>query len=63
MQDLFSEGARIDPQHYSLIKNVETARQWIRRGGPAAQLPLELDPQHDFLLLVEFLFSLSSFLQ
>jgi len=51
MQDLFSEGARLDPQHYSLIKNVETARAWFRRGGPAAKLPLKLEPHHDFQLL------------
>jgi radical SAM superfamily enzyme YgiQ (UPF0313 family) len=51
MMDLYSEAAKRDPQHYVLIKNVETARAWFRQDGPTRGLPLELEATHDFRLL------------
>ncbi|HET9958137.1 MAG TPA: B12-binding domain-containing radical SAM protein, partial [Polyangiaceae bacterium] len=50
MQEQFLLAARSDPQHYVLIRNVEAARSWFKRGGPALGLPLELDGRHDFQL-------------
>jgi len=51
MMDHFSHAAKIDPQHYVLIRNVNRARAWFRENGPARQLPLELVARHDFQLL------------
>ena len=51
MMDAFSEAARVDPQHWVLIKNVNAARAWFKAGGPAKRLPLELEARHDFQLL------------
>jgi radical SAM superfamily enzyme YgiQ (UPF0313 family) len=51
MMDLYSEAARRDPQHWVLIKNVETARRWFREQGPARGLTLELEASHDFKVL------------
>jgi tetratricopeptide (TPR) repeat protein len=51
MMHHFSEAARIDPQHYALIQNVNAARAWFRAGGPGKGLALELSAKHDFRLL------------
>lgn len=51
MMDRFSEAAKVDPQHFVLIKNVNAARGWFAQGGPAKGLPLSLDARHDFQLL------------
>jgi hypothetical protein len=51
MMDNFSRAAKIDPQHYVLIQNVNRARAWFREGGPAKKLPLALTVRHDFQLL------------
>jgi radical SAM superfamily enzyme YgiQ (UPF0313 family) len=51
MMDGFSRAAKIDPQHYVLIQNVNRARAWFREGGPAKKLPLSLTVRHDFQLL------------
>lgn len=51
MMDHFSEAARIDPQHWVLIKNVNAARAWFKQGGPGRGLPLELEVRQDFQLL------------
>jgi radical SAM superfamily enzyme YgiQ (UPF0313 family) len=51
MMDRFSEAAKIDPQHFVLIKNVNAARGWFAQGGPAKGLPLVLEAKHDFQLL------------
>jgi radical SAM superfamily enzyme YgiQ (UPF0313 family) len=51
MMDSFSEAARRDPQHLSLIHNVERARRWFRERGPERGLPLALEASHDFRLL------------
>jgi tetratricopeptide (TPR) repeat protein len=50
MMSHFMTAARIDPQHYVLIKNVEAARAWFRNGGAGSGVPLELVAQHDFQL-------------
>jgi radical SAM superfamily enzyme YgiQ (UPF0313 family) len=50
MMDLYSEAARRDPQHPVLIRNVNAARAWFKRGGPASG-PLRLEAQHDFRVL------------
>jgi tetratricopeptide (TPR) repeat protein len=51
MQDHFTQAAKIDPQHYVLIRNVKAARAWFAEGGPAKGLPLDLVGRHDFQLL------------
>jgi anaerobic magnesium-protoporphyrin IX monomethyl ester cyclase len=51
MMDHFSEAARRDPQHYVLVRNVQTARAWFKQGGVARKLPLDLAVRHDFQLL------------
>lgn len=51
MMDAFSAAAKIDPQHYVLIQNVNAARAWFAKGGPEKKLPLELVVRHDFQLL------------
>jgi radical SAM superfamily enzyme YgiQ (UPF0313 family) len=51
MMDLFSTAAKVDPQHYVLIQNVNAARAWFKDGGPARGLPLALQVRHDFQLL------------
>jgi anaerobic magnesium-protoporphyrin IX monomethyl ester cyclase len=43
-------GAKADPQHHSLMSNVERARNWFRTHGPERGLPLELEARHDFQL-------------
>jgi len=51
MMDAFSQAAKVDPQHYVLIKNVQAARAWFAQGGPGKALPLTLEARHDFQLL------------
>jgi anaerobic magnesium-protoporphyrin IX monomethyl ester cyclase len=51
MMDAFSTAAKVDPQHWVLIKNVSAARAWFKDGGPAKGLPLELEARQDFQLL------------
>lgn len=51
MMDHFTTAAKVDPQHWVLIKNVQAARAWFKAGGPAQNLPLELVVRHDFQLL------------
>ncbi len=51
MMDSFSAGAKLDPQHWVLIQNVNRARAWFKERGPERGLPLELDPRCDFQLL------------
>jgi hypothetical protein len=50
MQNAFLAGARTDPQHHVLIKNVEAARAWFKSRGPELGVPLELVARHDFQL-------------
>ncbi len=50
MQDYFMAGAKLDPQHFLLMRNVERTRAWFRQRGPELGLPLELDARHDFQL-------------
>jgi anaerobic magnesium-protoporphyrin IX monomethyl ester cyclase len=50
MMKQFLTAAKVDPQHYVLIKNVEAARAWFKNGGPERRLPLELIGRHDFQL-------------
>jgi radical SAM superfamily enzyme YgiQ (UPF0313 family) len=47
----FSHAAKIDPQHFVLIQNVNRARAWFKEGGPSRRLPLSLLARHDFQLL------------
>jgi hypothetical protein len=47
----FTTAAKLDPQHWTLIKNVQSARAWFKAEGPARKLPLELEVRHDFQLL------------
>jgi radical SAM superfamily enzyme YgiQ (UPF0313 family) len=51
MMDRFTEAAKVDPQHYVLIQNVQAARAWFKAGGPGKKLPLHLTVRHDFQLL------------
>jgi radical SAM superfamily enzyme YgiQ (UPF0313 family) len=51
MMDLFTTAAKVDPQHWVLIQNVNAARAWFKQGGPGRGLPLDLTVRHDFQLL------------
>lgn len=51
MQKHFMTAAKIDPQHYVLIQNVNAARAWFAQNGPERGLPLHLAARHDFQLL------------
>jgi radical SAM superfamily enzyme YgiQ (UPF0313 family) len=51
MEDLFMEASKRDPQHWVLIRNVQTVRQWYKDDGPQKKLPLYLLGRHDFKLL------------
>jgi hypothetical protein len=51
MMNHFSHAAKIDPQHYVLIQNVNRARAWFKNEGPKKKLPLVLTARHDFQLL------------
>jgi anaerobic magnesium-protoporphyrin IX monomethyl ester cyclase len=51
MMDLFTTAAKVDPQHWVLIQNVNRARAWFKENGLARKLPLELVVRHDFQLL------------
>ena len=51
MMDFFTTAAKLDPQHFVLIRNVRAARAWFAQGGPAKGLPLDLEGRHDFQLL------------
>jgi len=51
MEDLFMEASRRDPQHWVLIRNVQTVRKWYKDDGPKKNLPLYLLGRHDFKLL------------
>ncbi|HSO41198.1 MAG TPA: radical SAM protein [Labilithrix sp.] len=51
MMELFTQAAKVDPQHWVLIQNVNAARAWFKASGPAKKLPLELVVRHDFQLL------------
>ncbi|MBX3131180.1 MAG: radical SAM protein [Polyangiaceae bacterium] len=50
MKAAFLEGARVDPQHWVLIENVQRARRWFAERGPERAEPLILDARHDFAL-------------
>lgn len=51
MMDQFSEAARVDPQHWVLIQNVQRARAWFKTGAASRGEPLHLEARHDFQLL------------
>jgi radical SAM superfamily enzyme YgiQ (UPF0313 family) len=51
MMDHFTHAAKVDPQHYVLIQNVQAARAWFKQQGPTSNLPLDLVVSHDFQLL------------
>ena len=51
MQDLFTEAWRRDPQHYVLVRNVQTVKAWLDKAGPLRDMPLELVAHNDFQLL------------
>ena len=51
MEDHFMEASKRDPQHWVLIRNVQTVRKWYKDDGPQKKLPLYLLGRHDFSLL------------
>lgn len=51
MQRELLTAARTDPQHPALIRNVQAARSWFARGGPARHEPLSLVAEQGFQLL------------
>jgi anaerobic magnesium-protoporphyrin IX monomethyl ester cyclase len=42
--------AQLDPQHYVLLRNANTAKRWFEAGGPSSGAPLRLQARHDFQL-------------
>jgi anaerobic magnesium-protoporphyrin IX monomethyl ester cyclase len=51
MKERLLTAARVDPQHYALIQNVNRARTWFAARGPEQGVPLRLQPSSDFQLL------------
>ncbi len=51
MMDALSTAAKVDPQHWVLIQNVNAARAWFKAGGLASGRPLDLVMRHEFQLL------------
>jgi radical SAM superfamily enzyme YgiQ (UPF0313 family) len=51
MEDFFMQASKVDPQHWVLIRNVQTVRKWYQDDGPTKKLPLFLLGRHDFQLL------------
>ncbi|NUO51874.1 MAG: radical SAM protein, partial [Polyangiaceae bacterium] len=51
MMEAFTTAAKLDPQHWILIKNVAAAKEWFKNGGAAKGLPLHLEARQDFQLL------------
>ena len=51
MMSHFTTAAKVDPQHWVLIQNVNRARAWFKAAGPEKNLPLDLTVRHDFQLL------------
>jgi anaerobic magnesium-protoporphyrin IX monomethyl ester cyclase len=50
VKELLVEAARIDPQHYLLLKNAATTKAWFQALDATRTSELELEPRHDFLL-------------
>jgi anaerobic magnesium-protoporphyrin IX monomethyl ester cyclase len=50
MMNAFDTAAKLDPQHFVLMRNVERARMWFKNGGYDRKEPLDLDVRHDFQL-------------
>jgi anaerobic magnesium-protoporphyrin IX monomethyl ester cyclase len=51
MMSHFAAAERRDPQHWVLLRNFQTVRQWVARSGPEKKLPLDLAARHEFQLL------------
>ena len=50
MKSAFVTAARVDPQHYLLLRNAAAARDWLNSGGPDYSAPPNLLVRHDFQL-------------
>jgi hypothetical protein len=50
MKDALVTAARLDPQHYVLLRNATAARAWFNAGGHASGKALTLQVRHDFTL-------------
>jgi anaerobic magnesium-protoporphyrin IX monomethyl ester cyclase len=50
VRDELVRAARVDPQHYLLLRNAGTAKQWFDSGGLQSGRPLMLEARHDFQL-------------
>lgn len=51
MMDAFTTAAKVDPQHFVLVRNINRARAWFKADGLRKGVPLELEARHDFQLL------------
>jgi anaerobic magnesium-protoporphyrin IX monomethyl ester cyclase len=51
MNEYFAQAMKRDPQHWVLLRNAQSVRQWLARGGAEHKLPLDLVAKHDFQLL------------
>jgi radical SAM superfamily enzyme YgiQ (UPF0313 family) len=50
VKDELVRAARIDPQHYILLRNAAAAREWFNTSGPNRGTTLQLQVRHDFQL-------------
>lgn len=50
VKDELVRAARIDPQHYLLLRNASVAKHWFESGGLERSGPLRLQARHDFQL-------------
>jgi anaerobic magnesium-protoporphyrin IX monomethyl ester cyclase len=51
MNEHFAAAKQRDPQHWVLLRNEQTVRQWLARGGAQQKSPLDLVARHEFQLL------------
>jgi anaerobic magnesium-protoporphyrin IX monomethyl ester cyclase len=51
MKSHLAEAARKDPQHWSVVRNVQAVRAWLKSGGPESGTMPALVSAHEFQLL------------
>ena len=50
VKELLVSAAKVDPQHYLLLKNAAATKSWFESGGLKTNRPLQLECRHEFQL-------------
>jgi len=50
LKEILVAAAKLDPQHYLLLRNAASAKAWFESGGATSNRTLQLEPRHDFQL-------------